>query len=327
MYKFIIIPVFLTLVVFPAFSQSSPTTSASVVTAAPSAATTPIPITTPSPGLKTEQSGLLSYVDFGGSSNSTGHIFTLGLSAGYQFNDRVSVDARVPFYFVSATTTTTGTGGGTQQSTLTDHGIGDPSFALTLRFPNHVLDYKTRVTTWVPVARVSSGFSTGSVLVDWANRFSRPIGRLLPFGQIDLANTVPDTAFFLLPYTAKGFNARFEGGTQVALTKIFSVGGSAYYVAPSGQQHLYSRVCDSGSGSGGTMGGGTGWNENGFLTNSVTVGDDLTRDHGFSTWLTANLPHYVDLEIGFTRSYDYNLNTVSFGVGFDPLEALRHKRH
>lgn len=322
MYRSTIVLVLLMSPTLPLFAQSSVTTATNTTSAAalttPSAAlTTPAPVRQPSPGMKTEESGLLSYVDFGGSSNSIGHIFTLGFSAGYQFNDRVSVDARVPFYFVSATTTATGTGGGTQESTLTDRGIGDPSFALMLHFPNQALDYKTRVTTWVPVARVSSGFSTGSVLVDWANRFSRPIGRLLPFGQIDVANTVPDTAYFLLPYTAKGFNARFEGGTQVGLTKIFSVGGSAYYVAPFGQQHLYSRVCDSGSGSGGMMG---------WETNSVTVGNDLTRDHGFSTWFTANLRHHVDLEIGFTRSYGYNLNTVSFGIGFDPLQALRHRR-
>ena len=322
MYRSTVILELLMSLTLPLFAQTSGTTpsnttpSVALTTPAP-AATTSARVATPSPGLKAEESGLLSYVDFGGSSNSIGHIFTLGFSAGYQFNRRVSVDARVPFYFVSATTTGTGTSGGTQQSTLTDHGVGDPSFALMLRLSNHLLDYKTRVTTWVPVARVSSGFSTGSVLMDWANRFSRPIGRLLPFGQIDVANTVPDTAYFLLPYTAKGFNARFEGGTQVGLTKVFTVGGSAYYVAPSGQQHLYSRVCDSGSGSGGMMG---------WETNSVTVGNDLTRDHGFSTWLTANLSHSVDLEIGFTRSYGYNLNTVSFGVGFDPLGALRHRR-
>ncbi len=198
--------------------------------------------------------------------------------------------------------------------------MGDPSFSLLLRFPNRKLDYKTRVTTWVPVANLSSGFTTGSVLVDWTNRFSRPIGRLLLFGQVDIANTVPDTPLFLLPYTAQGFNARFEAGTKVALTRIFSAGGSLYYVLPSGQQHLYSReVHDSGTE------GGSSDNHDGWMTQHVTVGNDLTRDHGFSTWLTANLPHFVDLEIGFTRSYGYNLNTVSFGVGFDPVEALRHR--
>jgi len=324
-----IIFAFLVVLSLPAFAQSSNTTpapalavSAPLETATPSAA-----IVSPSPALKTEESGLLSYVDFGGSTNSGGHIFQIGFSLGYEFNRNISVDARVPFYFVSATTTGTGGAGTTP---LTDHGIGDPSFSLRLRIPNRVLNYKTAVTTWVPVANLSTGFTTGSVLVDWSNQFSRPIGRLLPFGQVDIANTVPDTPLFLLPYTAQGFNARFEGGAKVALTRILRAGASLYYVLPAGQQHLYSReVGDSGPGGGGTaggMGGGMGsGSHDGFMTEHVTVGNDLTRDHGFSTWLTANLPHFVDLQVGFTRSYGYNLNTVSFGIGFDPLEALHHR--
>jgi hypothetical protein len=321
MYKIKIVLALVTTVALPAFSQSSGTTPANALTTPSPVAKAPVPaLATTAPAVAERETGFISYVDFGGSSNSSGHIFTLGFSTGYQFNERISVDARIPFYFVSATTTGAGTGGGTQQTKLTDRGIGDPSFSLVLRFPGRVLDYKTRVTTWVPVANLSSGFTTGSVLVDWSNRVSRPIGRLLPFGQVDIANTVPDTPLFLLPYTAKGFNARFEGGTNVALTKIFRAGGSMYYVLPSGQQHVYSRVCDSGSGSGGAS------DEDGWMTQHLTVGNDLTRDHGFSTWLTANLPHFVDLEIGFTRSYGYNLNTVSFGIGFDPLQALRHRR-
>src|SRR5581483_7886357 len=334
MHKITIILAFL--LPLPLFAQSTAATPVPALTTTASPRVTPAPaFTTATPASVEHESGFLSYIDFGGSLNSSGYIFMMGFSAGYQFNERVSIDAHMPFYFVSATTT--GTGGTTQQTTLSSHGVGDPSFSLLLRFPNRKLDYKTRVTTWVPVANLSSGFTTGSVLVDWTNRFSRPIGRLLLFGQVDIANTVPDTPLFLLPYTAQGFNARFEAGTKVALTRIFSTGGSFYYVLPSGQQHVYSRVCDSGSGPGGTA-GGSGWNggsnggwngsstnEDWWMTQHVTVGSDLTRDHGFSTWLTANLPQFVDLEIGFTRSYGYNLNTVSFGVGFDPIEAVRHR--
>ena len=290
--------------------------------ALPLAAAAQSNLTTPTPAASEQESGLTSYIDFGGSSNAGGRIFTLGLSAGYEFNRHVSINTRAPFYLVSATPPAAGSGGTT---TLSGHGIGDPSVSVLLSFPQRVFDYKTSVTTWVPVASVRSGFSTGSVLVDWASRVRWRMGdRLVPFGQLDVANTVPDTPLFLLPYTAHGINTRFEGGTNVALTKIFSTGGSFYYVLPFGQQHVYSRVCDSGSGSGGTT-GGTGWNQDGWMTNSVTVGNDLTRDHGFSTWLTANLRDSVDLEVGFTRSYGYNLNTVSFGVGFDPLGAVRHR--
>ncbi len=334
MYKIAMIPVLLLPLTLSA--QSGNTTLSPALPTPSSGVTASASAVQPAnPAATMRQSGFLSYIDFGGSSNDSGHIFTLGISAGYQFNEHISVNARVPFYFESAPITDTSTTGETQTTTLTDRGIGDPSFALLLSFPNRVLDYKTGVTTWVPIADMNSGFTTGSVLVDWTHHLSRPVGRLRPFSQIDIANTVPDTPLFLLPYTAQGFNARFEGGTKFRITKILSAGGSFYYVLPSGQQHLYSRefhtAGQGGSGGSGTSGGMGGpgaqahasGNRYGFMTQEVTVGNDLTRDRGFSTWLSAALPHFVDVEIGFTRSYGYDLNTVSFGVGFDPVQALR----
>jgi len=333
------IPIFLAFLlpgVLIAQSESSTSVTASPSTSetAPEGAFTREP-----PNLTADDRGFLSYFDFGGNSNSIGHMFTGGFSLGYQFNTHISVDGRVPFYYVSASTTTTNSTGGTESTTTTDSGIGDPSFALLLRFPNRVLDYRTRLTTWVPVADINSGFTTGSVLVDWTSRLSRPVGRLLPFGQIDIANTVPDTPLFILPYTAEGFNARFETGADALLTNIFSAGASFYYVLPSGDQTIYSREIHGpgfgvsamaggtgGSGSGPGSGNGNGsTNRNGFMTQEVTKGSDLTEDHGFAAWFTANLPHYIDLQVGFDRSSGYDLNTFSFGLGFDPIRAFSRR--
>lgn len=326
-------------------------------------------ITTEPTASVADEKGIQSYVDFSGNSNSIGHMFTWGFSLGYKFSRQVSVDGQVPFYYVSASTTPTNSNGETASTTTTDRGIGDPSFALLLQFPNRIMDYGTRLTTWVPVADINSGFTTGSVLVDWTSRFSRPAGRLHPFGQVGIANTVPDSPMFILPYTAQGFNARFEGGANTLLTKIFSAGTSFYYVLPSGNQTLYSReIHGPAGGSGGTAGGsgGTGGaldgsggetggsggeqgsgngsgngngseimiqqvtggsgnrngNRNGFMTQQVTEGNDITRDHGVGAWLNANLSHFIDLQIGFDHSFGYDLNTFSFGLGFDPLRSF-----
>jgi hypothetical protein len=278
--------------------------------------------------------GLLSYIDFGGSSNTDGQVFTLGFSAGYQFSRHVAISSRLPLYFSGPSgSVTSGTTDGTSaitQFTGSSSGIGDPSIILDLSFPNRVLDYQTRMTSSIPVASTSKGFSTGDVLVDWTNIVSRPIGRLIPFAQIDIANTVPDTPAFILPYSAQGINTRVEGGANFKLTKTFSVGASGYDVLPSGTQHIYSRMLAAGqsgsaaNGGGGIMGRSNSGNRNVFMTNSVTVGDDLTRDHGFSTWFGANLANYVDMEIAYSRSYGYDLDTVSFGVGFNIGAALRH---
>jgi hypothetical protein len=122
---------------------------------------------------------------------------------------------------------------------------------------------------------------------------------------------------------AEGFNARLEGGANFELTNIFSAGASGYGVLPSGEQHVYSRLV-SGNNLGSMIPVNSG-NLLGFMMNPVTVGNDLTRDEGVSTWLTANLPHYVDLQIAYSRSYGYDLNTVTFGVGYDLGAALRHR--
>jgi hypothetical protein len=245
------------------------------------------------------------------------------LSAGYEFNRHVSVSARLPIYFVTATGVTNLSGG--QQSTLSNNGVGDPALNLGLTFSRHTLVYQTGLTTSLPVTSTSNGFSTGSVLVDWTSRLSKRVGRLVPFGRVDIANTVPDTPVFILPYTAQGFNTRLEGGTNVELTKILSAGASFYGVLPSGQQHVYSRmVTSSNSGMSGMAQSSGG--ENGFMMNPVTVGNDLTRDHGYSTWVAANLPNYFDLQLAYSRSYGYDLNTVSFGVGYNLGDALRHRR-
>ena len=50
------------------------------------------------------------------------------------------------------------------------------------------------------------------------------------------------------------------------------------------------------------------------MTQQVTVGNDLTRDHGIAAWFTAGITRFVDLQVGYDHSYGYDLNTVSFGL-------------
>jgi hypothetical protein len=50
----------------------------------------------------------------------------------------------------------------------------------------------------------------------------------------------------------------------------------------------------------------------------------LAKDYGYSVWLDANLNRYMDTEVGYTRSAPFNLNTVSFSLGFN-VARLAHK--
>lgn len=311
-------------------SGSTPASQRSV--AKPSEGT----LTTRPPDRMSKDRGLFSYIDLNVNTDKTGHALTSGFGIGYQFNRYVVLDSYLPHYYLSVSTTSNDSTGATQSTTETSNGIGDPSIALRLSFPNRIVDYRTRVTTWIPVTDIDSGFTTESALVDWTSHFSRPFGRWLPFGQVGIANTVPDTPLFFLPYMAQGFNARFEGGANISFTKIFSSGASFYYVLPSGKQTLYSRKChgagmsDVGECAGGTRpgngqgssGGNGGGNQFGFMTQQISDGYDITQDHGVAAWVVAELPHSIDLRCGYSHSYGYALDTFSFGVGFDPLRAF-----
>jgi hypothetical protein len=47
------------------------------------------------------------------------------------------------------------------------------------------------------------------------------------------------------------------------------------------------------------------------------------KDNDFSAWISHVAGHLLNLEGGYTRSVPYNLNTFSFGIGFNPSDTPR----
>lgn len=259
--------------------------------------------------------GFLSRLEFGGSSNTLGQEFVLDGSAGYQFNKHVALTFGLPLYITHASATAT-----TTSSTVS--GIGDPSMMMLLRFPNETVNYATSLTTMFPLASASKGLSTGRVGIDWNNRFDHDFGRVTPFFAAGMGNTIMDSRFFHRPFTTLGFNAHFEGGADLDIGHKLSAGASGYDIAPSGQQKVFSRIVEAGnSGSQGKHGA--------FGSAHQTTGtSSLTADHGFATWIDANPTKLLDMELGFSRSMVYDLNTVSFTIGLNLGQMVReNSRH
>jgi len=46
------------------------------------------------------------------------------------------------------------------------------------------------------------------------------------------------------------------------------------------------------------------------------------KDNDFSAWISHVAGHLLNLEGGYTRSVPYNLNTFSFGIGFNPVSIV-----
>ena len=266
------------------------------------------------PGAKSD-TGLVSYAQFMGSSNSAGRVFELNSSIGYTFSGHFGVDVGVPFYFVQPSTST----GGTNES-----GIGNVFVDGRLRFPNQVVNFATVLTLAAPTGDTNKGLSTGRATFDSTSRFDRTFGVVTPFAEVGVANTVPESQQFLRPFTTLGFNSHFRAGTNVALGKIFSVGAAAYDILPSGQQKVFSRSVQGGASGSATAGS----HGRVFATGHETTGSaDIARDNGFSGWLGASPSPFLDFEIGYTHSVHYALDTVSFGIGVNIGSLAGRRAH
>ncbi len=246
-----------------------------------------------------DATGFTSYAEFGGTSNSEGQIYELTTSVGYDFNSHFGADVGVPFYFIRPSSSTAGT---------STNGLGNPFLDVRLKFLNPAVNFGSVLTGFAPVADSKKGLSTGRGTFDWSNHFDHSFSSLKPFADIGIANTIVSTRMFVRPYTTLGFNTHIQGGATYDIWKFFSLGASGYDILPSGQQTVFSRVAHGAGAQHGRV----------FEGNQQTTGSaDIAKDDGFSTWVEASPGRVVDLQLGFTRSMHYDLNSVSFMVGFN----------
>jgi hypothetical protein len=255
-----------------------------------------------------DETGFTSTIEFDGTTNSAGQDYELNTSVGYTFTKHFGMDAGIPFYFANASNSTTGS--------TSAIGIGNPSLALRWKFPNARLNYGTALTGSAPLGSKSLGVNTGHATFDWTNHFDHAFNQVTPFMEAGFANTTPDTRLFVRPYTSYGYNTHFRGGAEVDVWKSISVGAAAYDIAPFGTQTLIPRVGRSGVGSNG---------KNPHVPTQTTTGSaGIAKDYGYAAAVDMSPSPYVDAEIGYTRSASFDLNSISFSLGFN-LGKLAHR--
>jgi len=253
------------------------------------------------------EGGMTAYLQFGGTANSDGAIYELNSNIGYDFNSHVGVAVGAPIYFVRPASST-----GTNATT----GLGDPYVAFHLRYPSSIVNFVSVLTGTVPIGNSKEGLSTGRATFDVTGHIDHSISRLTPFLEAGIANSIADSSLYMRPYTTLGFNTHFCGGAFYHVWKPVSVAAAGFAIVPSGQQTVFSRVSHAQT-SGGQHGPP-------FLDNQQTTGTaSIAHDNGFSTWVDILPRHTVDLQLGFTRSLVYDLNSVSFNIGFNLGEWYR----
>src|SRR5215470_18128691 len=275
--------------------------------------------TQPSPNSREQidsEKGIIWFETFQGTINSDSRIYKIDSNLGWDFNKHFGVFAGVPMYVANfpGSTTTNGTTT-TANASSTNSGIGNAYLGFTLKAPNPKLDYASAVTAYAPTGSVSKGLSTGRVGVDWTNRFEHTFYGLTPFFEGGLSNTVPDSVFFARPFTSLGAISHLEEGAEYRLVKHFYVGVSGYQIVPLGNQKVFSKLSGKGKG------------KNPFDTTTVSTGNNLTRENGFSTWVAIEPSSIARLELGYTRSMTFNLSSFAFNLRMNVGKMLRPKHN
>jgi hypothetical protein len=251
-------------------------------------------------------------VEFGGTADADGQIYEVNTNVGYDFNPHFGLAVGAPIYFVRPSSTTGGT---------STNGLGNPYLALHLKYPTSALNFSSALTGAAPLGDSKKGLSTGRATFDLTNHVDHSFSQLTPFVELGIANTTPDSRLFLRPYTTLGFNTHFQCGASYDVWKFISVGASGYDILPSGQQTVFSRVMRV------QANGGTVVHGRVFQNSQQTTGNaSLAQDDGFSTWIDANPGRSIDMELGFTRSFVYDLNSVSFNIGINLGQLYRRSQ-
>lgn len=252
---------------------------------------------------------------FQSSINTLGSVNDLDSNIGYNFNSHLSVDGGLPVYFVRPSSSTA------SMTSTSLNGIGNVYAQGRVTFANPLLNYESTLTGTAPTGDKATGFSTGHATVDWSNYFDHGFSSLTPFVDLGIANSVSDTMFFVRPYTTYGVVTHVEGGARYRLARMVSIGGSGYDIAPSGQQTVISRIV---KGQGTTAGQSNRQNHGVFETANATTGSaDIAADHGFSVWARFQPVASLGLYAVYSRSTQYSLDTVSFGVSLNLGRAIR----
>lgn len=266
------------------------------------------------------ETGFTFYERFQGSVNTLGVVNDLDSSVGYKFSPHFGIDGGLPVYFVHPLNSAAGATTAGTMSSASSNGIGNVYGQARLTLANPVLNYESTLTGTAPTGDKASGFSTGHATVDWSNYFDHGFSSLTPFATIGLANSVSDTMFFVRPYTTYGLVTHVEGGARYRLARLVSVGASLYDIAPSGQQTVVSRIVKANQG---TVTSSR-KNQGVFETASLTTGSSsIAKDHGFSTWVQVQPVKTLGFYAGYSRSTQYSLNTLFYGVSLNLGSAVR----
>jgi hypothetical protein len=261
--------------------------------------------------------GINVYETFQGSYSSSGSVFNMSNTVGYNFSRQFGMDVTVPLYFVRPPATNGFAGSAA--------GLGNLSIDARLALESSLLNYSPTATITFPTGSTTKGFSTGSVTYDFDNRLEHDFDRVTPFFDADLGNSSNNgnnrsRRGIQRPFVTLGKVAELMAGTDVHLTDRVTLSADAYDVWPWGPQTVFSQIVLPGA-----VGEGGKHNRTFEIAQKQVGGASLVTDDGADVSVAFSPTHSIDLTLAFDRSFHYALDTISFSVGFNISQILSHK--
>jgi hypothetical protein len=294
-------------------------------------------------------------VQLRGNSTSLGFVGGGDVNLGYNLTKRFGGDIGMGFYFVRDPFSLTNTKDWRYWTLW-----APPYIDLHYTTTKAGVDITSVVTGTVPISNTRRVFTNGRFGVDWFNHLEETVKGVTPFVNIGASNGLTERYYMPRPYSMDrpyetlGFISDGEAGASVNLPKFFRVPGgkigvSAWAYVPAGLQTVYSKFVSPDS----LLAGdgqhyryfdtlfetsypaeapgvlalvGTGTFDGCKLANTAITCKGLStidRDNGYSVWLEVARLHRGSVQIGYTRSIHYALDSVTVLFNFDATFVIR----
>lgn len=278
----------------------------------------PAPVSSNASAQSPSSPNVIAFAQYQGSTSSLGMVMSLTADLGYQFSDRFAAEIGVPLLLVRS-----------PFSPVVNHdwywqaAIGEPYLDIRYMRPYHKVKLTSIATVTFPIANMNRIFGTSRFGADLFNHVQETFGDLTPFLNVGVSNgavnrfVMPRPYTEARPYQSLGFLSDYEGGLEFkrhkGILQNFGLGGSLYDLLPVGPQKVFSRFVLPYSSL-----AGDGHHNRFFDSTFETVGPStIARDNGYSGWLDITRWHPIDLQLGYTHSVHYVLDTYTVTLTFD----------
>jgi len=282
-----------------------------------------------------ETPGPTAFVQGAGNYFNMGAVATYDFDLGYRFNPHLSVDLGLPLM--------------TTRTAYSVISTKDWRYTTIISAPYIDVRYDTRhngnnitsILTGAAGFNMVKTYSNGRMTADLFNHIDHPYQisnfpvLFAPFMNLGGGTGTVDQQLMLRPfqmsrpYETLGYLGYGEAGGNFTFFKHYTLGGSAYGLAPAGPQKVYSRIVAPDSLLGGDGHHNRYWDQyfetGGQLFNIYGGGASrIARDNGYSAWLQITRYKNITVDLAFSHSVHYEYGSSYVIIRYNFTGILRN---